>query len=221
MPFMSPRNAHCKGGSRAQRPFSTFLPLLVSFSLFSVLVAKGWDAGGGREGGKEDLVLYYMVGSREIIGCYIKADRTMLAFVCKHKPSTNRSEGHACVVGLCWLAKHVCPFPVEESGVSLLGERRSSTFLCVLARPKYDGYAREGGFYQPCFEGLCVNTCGLHPFTRKESPSLFITLFLFLRKVSTRPHNATTPGAGMCGGFFRDNFSSLNPLPREHIILVT
>ena len=179
---------------------------LRSSPLFSVLVAIGGDAGGGREGGMEDLVLYYMVGSREMIGCYIKADRTMLVFVCKHKPNTNRSEGHACVVGLCWLAQHVCPFPVEESCVSLLGERRSSTFLRVLARPKYDGYAREGGFYQPCFEGLCVNTCGLHPFTRKESPSLFITLFLFLRKEARDRTMQRRPARVCAEGSFATTF---------------
>lgn len=72
---------HCKGGSRAQIPFSTSLSSFAPASLFSVLVAEGGYAWGGREGGRENPVLYFMVGSCEMFGCFIKADRTLLVFV--------------------------------------------------------------------------------------------------------------------------------------------
>ncbi len=94
---MSPRNAHCKGGSRVQKPFSTSLSFFASASLFSVLVAEGGDAKGGRERGREDPVLYYMVGSREMIGCFIKADRTLLVFVTSTNPNQNEQVGRASV----------------------------------------------------------------------------------------------------------------------------
>jgi len=116
---------------------------------FSVsLCHKGGNAGGGREGGREDPVLYYMVGSREMIGCFIKADRTSLVFVTSTNPKTQTGRKDECVslVFAGWRGTF-CLVLVEENCVSFSIERRIFTFFHVLARPRCDGHVCWRDFY--------------------------------------------------------------------------